>query len=296
MFNKDRDIKHKLYIKAHNYFSNNPQLIIKLEKHISDYIENIISSNKDEIREDYNEASYLYPFWQNYPPDDRGRQPKGDQFPWLEVGEHTLGAKLPRFINKDFEIRDYSLPVGPDERFVLTSQKIKSLTEGFTDSCWLFVDIKSVGPRDDQEHTVMSHNQVSGDGRWEVQDTGIINQSILAKGKKASHEFYCSIPPLYILSNGKTVPVVQIVLKPVYGMLRLDNENNDDGQPLKRIDIITIPNGILLTINPNYLEKYPELFFPGKDDKSKNPRKVRARISFNLLRAIDDWRVKKIYF
>jgi Restriction endonuclease BglI len=50
----------------------------------------------------------------------------------------------------------------------------------------------------------------------------------------------------------------------------------------------------LLAINPNYLSKYPGLLFPGKDDKSTNPRKVRARVSFELLQRIAAWRVVTI--
>ncbi|MBQ6683740.1 MAG: BglI family type II restriction endonuclease, partial [Bacteroidales bacterium] len=66
------------------------------------------------------------------------------------------------------------------------------------------------------------------------------------------------------------------------------------GQPLAKIKLASIPNGILLTKNPNYNEKYPGLFYPGKDDKKKDKRKSRARISFVLLKEISDWRIKEI--
>jgi hypothetical protein len=59
---------------------------------------------------------------------------------------------------------------------------------------------------------------------------------------------------------------------------------------VERLDVACIPNGILLIIDPGYLRKYPELLFPGKDDKSKDPRKMRARISFRILRQIAPWR------
>lgn len=72
-------------------------------------------------------------------------------------------------------------------------------------------------------------------------------------------------------------------------------ENNVSvGQPLKKIKVASIPNGLLLTQEPNYMKKYPHLFFPGKDDKSKDLRKIRARVSFDVLKAIDSWRVKEI--
>src|ERR1019366_1881638 len=76
------------------------------------------------ISAEFNEASYLYPFWQNYPPDKRGRAPKGDQFPWIEVGEHSLGAKLSRYLADSFSISDYGLHTGADQRLFLRSKAI----------------------------------------------------------------------------------------------------------------------------------------------------------------------------
>lgn len=67
------------------------------------------------------------------------------------------------------------------------------------------------------------------------------------------------------------------------------------GQPLNKIKVASIPNRLLLTHKPNYIKEHPHLFFPGKDDKSKNLRKIRARVSFDILREIDIWRVKEIH-
>ena len=66
------------------------------------------------------------------------------------------------------------------------------------------------------------------------------------------------------------------------------------GQPLTKIKVANIPNGILLTKNPNYNKLHPGLFFPGKDDKRKDERKMRARISFDLLGEIAEWRIKEL--
>lgn len=65
------------------------------------------------------------------------------------------------------------------------------------------------------------------------------------------------------------------------------------GQPLESIKDICVPNGILLCRNPGYLTQYPGLFFPGKDDKGKDPKKVRARVSFDMLKSIANWRVQE---
>ena len=252
-----------------------------------------IDKNLKEIKRDYDEASFLYPFWQNYPPEDRGRMPKGDQFPWIEVGEHIFCPKISRFLSEFFSIQDSGLPTGPDDRYVISNTEIQKILDK-TNTVWLFIDIKSVGPRDDQDHTVMSHNQISGNGKWEKIKCGVLNEVMIAKGQRVTHPFHCAIPPIYILSDGTIAPVVHIVLKPVYKMLGLTEE--EKGQPLNRVTLCSIPNGILLTEKPNYLQTFPGLLFPGKDDKGKDLRKVRARVSFEKLRHIAEWRYKDFVF
>lgn len=293
MFNAFRNSQYIIYNQARDYFIQNYIQLIELEKFISSKIHEIINNNIEQIVDDFNEASYLYPFWQNYPPEERGRLPIGDQYPWIEVGEHAIGDKLPRLLESYFSIRDVGLPTGSDVRLVLTHPEIGNITSGFTEKCWLFLDIKSVGPRDDQNHTVMSHNQISGSGRWDSVDGGVVNEIMVARGRKASHLFHCSIPPIYVLSDGTVIPVVVVILKPVYKMLSLEENSTDIGQPLRRISFATVPNGLLLHERPNYLEQYPELFFPGKDDKTKNPLKVRCRVSFAILRSIASWRFQE---
>lgn len=193
-----------------------------------------------------------------------------------------------------FTIRDAGLPTGPDQRLVLTHRAIGKCLGGYTDSAWLFVDVKSVGPRDNFDHTVMSHNQVSGDGRWENPEDGVKNTVMKATGARSSHLFHCSLPPLYVLSDGTVAPVVLAVLKPVYRMLALDPPGSRTGQPLEEIKLVSIPNGLLLGVRPRYLRQYPGLLFPGKDDKKKKKEKRRARISFPIRQAIDEWRVRTI--
>lgn len=276
-----------MYNRARTYFIHNPQHLINLEQYIFETITHLISQLQYEIKRDYDEASFLYPFWRNYPPEKRGRQPIGDQVPWIEVGENVIGAKLSRILPTYFAVRDSGIPSGPDNRYVVSHKRIREIT-GITDSAWLFVDIKSVGPRDDADHAVMSHNQISGDGLWTIQERMLVNTPILAIGPRASHNFFCAIPPLYVLSTHEVVPVIHVVIKPVYGMLSMNGD--DEGQPLQRIDLAAIPNGLLLMHGPRYLERHPGLFFPGKDDKKKPPTKIRARVSFSILREIAPWR------
>ena len=153
------------YQKSKEYFLNNPDKLINLERSMTDHLVEIISDNIQSLREDYDEASYLYPFWSNYPPEDRGRDPVGDQIPWIEVGEHSIGENVSRILFKYATIREVGLPSGPDNRFVVKSDFIQQSTN-FTDCAMLFMDIKSVGPRDDADHIVLSPYQASGDGIW----------------------------------------------------------------------------------------------------------------------------------
>ena len=292
MFTQFAESQHEAYTKAMEFFKQNPQRLIEAEKFLMDEILHFIDIHQPEIKRDYDEASYLYSFWKNYPPEDRGRAPKGDQYPWIEVGEQVFGNKLHRHFNANFSVKDSGLPSGADDRCIISSERIRQIL-GITDSVWVFIDIKSAGPRDDFDHAVMSPYQISGSGNWVNTEDGISNKPIKAKGRLVTHDFYCSISPIYVLSDGTVAPLLTFVIKPVYRMLKDENEKTI-GQPLDKIKLASIPNGILLTQNPNYNRKYPGLFFPGKDDSSKDKKKMRARISFSLLRDIADWRIKEI--
>jgi len=294
MFNRYRQNQFNTYGPARDRLAKDASILLELEEFLAAQVSKIIADNIKEICDDYNEATFLFPFWQEYPPEERGRQPKGDQYPWIEVGEHVLGAKLGRLIPKVFDTRDPGLPTGPDARFLIRHQEIAKITGALTNAAWLMLDIKSVGPRDDANHTVMSHNQISGDGNWTKPTAGVKNRVMKATGKRESHPFHCTLPPLYVFSDGTIAPTVLMAIKPVYAMLGLLDGANLVGQPLERLDVISIPNGILLEVNPGYLAKHPGLLFPGKDDKKKNPLKVRARISFDILAKIAKWRVVSI--
>jgi hypothetical protein len=133
---------------------------------------------------------------------------------------------------------------------------------------------------------------VSADGTWESLHDGIKNDVLFATGQRAGHEFYASLPPLYVLNDGRPALTIIMVIKPVYSM---ESRDGHPTQLLSRIDLATIPNGLLLTRNPGYLAVHKGLLFPGKDDKGKDPRKMRSRISFSLLREIDHWRHQTVY-
>lgn len=289
MFNEKRPDIFNNYNRAKDYFIAHPDELIAVEQFITESVNGIIGTYYSEIERDYNEASYLNPLWANYPPEDRGRAPVGDQVPWIEVGEHSVGHKLNRLISQQFSISEVGLPSGADNRFILYSDTIKTITNGFTDCAFVFLDIKSVGPRDNFEHTVVSPYQVSGDGIWLNPNDDMTNSIMIAQGQRTSHNFYPAIAPIYALTNGDIAPAIHLFVKPIYKMLT----NGRKGQPLEHIKNVCLPNGILLTLSPDYLSTYPGLLFPGKDDKGKDPHKLRARVSFELLKQIANWRVKE---
>ncbi len=292
MFDEKRKILFPKYNTARDYFIQNSDLLIQLEYYVTCLINSIISENYVEMERDYNEATYLNPFWANYPPDDRGRAPIGDQIPWIEVGEHSVGHKISRLISQHYRIAKVGLPSGADNRFLLYSDEILSITKGLTTCVFIHLDIKSVGPRDNFDHTVVSPYQISGDGIWNRWNNNMENSIVHAFGRRTSHNFYPAISPIYVLSDGEIAPTMHLFVKPVYHMLSLVADHKR-GQPLESIKSICVPNGILLTCNPNYLQIYPGLFFPGKDDKKKDPRKIRVRVSFEILRKIGKWRVSQ---
>lgn len=290
MYNRYRTEMHKTYNFARNILTERPEIQIAIEEYVAKLCHTILDEHYYEFVSDYNEASYLHPFWELYPPEDRGRSPVGDQVPWIEVGEHAIGHKLSRLISEFHEVREIGLPSGADNRFIMTSDAIMEITNGLTGSVMVFLDIKSVGPRDDFEHTVISPYQVSGDGIWSDSSKSLVNSQMLASGRFATHTFSPAISPIYVLSDGTIAPTIHIFVKPVYYMRSLAC-NGDRGQPLKSIRVICVPNGLLLTINPNYLNYLPGLFFPGKDDRNKPEAKMRCRVSFQLLSHIALWRV-----
>ena len=296
MFNAHRAQMFEAYNKARDYFILNWRELVEIEKYIHSLIKQALLESLSEIEADYNEASFLNPFWQNYPPEERGRSPRGDQFPWIEVGEHSVGFKLARILSSRAKIREIGLPAGTDQRFLLESEELGRTCQ-ITKQAMLFLDVKSVGPRDDADHTVLSTYQVSGDGVWKTPNDGVKNSVMKAKGSRATHPFHCALPPLYALSNNTIAPTVSVFVKPVYRMVALSTDKLallKTGQPLQKVTIVMLPNGLLLTKQPGYLAEYPALFYPGKDDKTKTKTKLRARVSFEILRKIDPWRVETI--
>ncbi|MGH9856516.1 MAG: BglI family type II restriction endonuclease, partial [Acidobacteriota bacterium] len=69
MFKIHAEPQFKKYNEARDFLLENPKVLIDLEKYFSDKLMEILRNHEAEIVRDYNEASFLHPFWKNYPTD-----------------------------------------------------------------------------------------------------------------------------------------------------------------------------------------------------------------------------------
>ena len=118
-----------IYTQTRNQLLACPSIITSVEHYATNSLYDLISKYKDEIEHDYNSASDLAPYWKNYPPDDRGRQPRGDQVPWIEVGEHAVGDNLLSHINELGAVKFPGIPAGPDIRYTVSSSDIADMSD-----------------------------------------------------------------------------------------------------------------------------------------------------------------------
>jgi len=77
MFKQFINEQHSSYQSTINYYKNNPNCLIDIERFVMNEILHFIELQLPEIVRDYNEASYLHSFWKNYTPLDRGRSSGG---------------------------------------------------------------------------------------------------------------------------------------------------------------------------------------------------------------------------
>lgn len=187
-------ISRKMFLeKRLELLKDNGKTILAAEEKYMRLFLKLILDHAETLRKDFDASSELYPFWANYPPEQRGRQPVGDSVPWIEVGETSLTANITRLIatSEDFgEITFPGLPSGGDMRFA-------------TEDAFIHFDIKVTGPRDATDEVVASRNQISGHGvDWDVK--GLVNSVVKIYGKRSTHPFKPELPPFYIL-NGKVL-------------------------------------------------------------------------------------------
>ncbi|NJL76781.1 MAG: BglI family type II restriction endonuclease [Saprospiraceae bacterium] len=194
--------------------------------------------------------------------------------PWGEVGEKVLDAYMYKTILALFpNARFIGLPYGHDVRFV-------------TDNVFVHLDIKSTGPTDNADEVVSSPNQVTGDGRF-YDANGIQNSKVLVVGPSRNMAFQPELLPFYIIGNQPFITLT-FYLKGVYKVIEAGN------QPLDYLELISVPNGLLMFDTLNYAQNVKGLLTPGKDILSSKHK--RTRIKLNPLSEVAHWRCQKILF
>lgn len=245
--------------------------LIDAERRYMRFLTEIVSKAAPQIVADFDRAIELLPFWINYQPRQRGRAYSGTSIPWSEVAETTIGSNIIRKISESSEKINFpGLPSGADIRFA-------------TDDVLIHFYVKVTGPNDRADEVVASPNQISGDGvAWKA---GLVNSPVVVRGQRATMKFQPELAPFYLM-EGKVLFCLTYFLKGIYIVERLGY------QPINYIELICVPNGLLLFDGPLYA-KTPGLLIPGKDEKTF--AKKRTRVRLGPLGEIGDWRRKVIW-
>jgi hypothetical protein len=247
-------------------------VILAIEHKYMGELLDIVKSIAEDVYQDFEKAVELRPFWVNYAPRQRGRAPTDTAVPWGDMGEKTIISRLGRAIGEKYpHLTHPGVPVGGDARLA-------------TSDALIHFDIKLTGPNDNANELVASPYQISGDGSQWV--NGVINSRELIKGPRAKMEFQPQLPPFYVL-RGNTLLCLTYFLKAVYTVLEKGN------QPLGYLELVCVPNGLLLFDGPEYAANTRMLLIPGKDDKKKQGEK-RVRVRLDPLASLADWRCIKV--
>jgi len=262
------------YLEARKYIiESNSDLILKEEIRVAKLITESLANRYRDIKYDFDNAYTTKNYWELYAPIQRGHKPRGEAYPWGEVGEKVIEGHLYSALNEIFErIHFPGIPYGHDIRFA-------------TEHSFVHIDVKSTGPTDNPNEVVSSPNQVTGNGM--IDNSGMIyNDEVDMKGSRISRKFRPELAPFYLI-NGNIIPVLTFYIKVVYDVISPGN------QPLQYIELICVPNGIPLFVAPNFNALYPGILTPGKDQVIVDRK--RTRIKLNPLSQIGSWRCQKIY-
>jgi len=251
----------------------NSDFILNEEVLVTDLIIDRLASRYQAIKHDFDSAYRTKEYWELYAPIQRGHKPRGEAYPWGEVGEKVIEGHLYSSLNEMFERISFpGIPYGHDIRFS-------------TENSFVHIDVKSTGPTDNPNEVVSSPNQVTGNGM--ISSSGMIyNDEVDMKGPRITRRFRPELAPFYLLDN-KIIPVLTFYIKVVYDVI------SPGDQPLQYIELICVPNGIPLFVAPNFNHLYPGILTPGKDEIGVERK--RTRIKLNPLSQIGSWRCQKIY-
>ncbi len=249
---------------------NNSEDLLLLEQQVTSILSKYLFNEYSNIKQDFDSAWLSFPFWKVYAPIQRGHMPRGEAYPWGEVGEKVLEGHLYASLKSLFpNIRFPGIPYGHDIRFL-------------TNDAFIHIDVKSTGPTDNPNEVVSSPNQVTGNGIFTPE--GIINSEVDMAGARITRSFRPELPPFYLI-NERIIPVLTFYIKVVYSVHTLGN------QPLEYIELVCVPNGLPFFESPNYNAQHPGILTPGKDEQ--HVVRKRTRIKLNHLAKINAWRCQK---
>ena len=145
---------------------------------------------------------------------------------------------------------------------------------------------KSTGPTDNANEVVSSPNQVTGNGKLDL-NGNVFNDPVEMRGPRVTRAFQPELSPFCII-DGVILPVLTFYLKIVYSVRTLGD------QPLEYLELVCVPNGLALFDGPRLNESVTGLLTPGKDETTVVRK--RTRIKLNPLAVLDPWRCQKIKF
>lgn len=248
--------------------------LIELERQTTDTLMDLLFNCATQIKNDFDQTSELNQFWEKYAPVQRGHMPRGEAFPWGEVGEKVIEGYLYSRIASYFsDVRFVGAPYGHDIRFT-------------TNNSFIHIDAKSTGPTDNTNEVVSSPNQVTGNGL--IDGSGLVyNDFVDMTGPRVTQQFRPELSPFYII-NGRVLPTLTYYIKIVYNVVSLGK------QPLHYLELICVPNGLVLFDGPNLNAQIQGLLTPGKDEG--HVVRKRTRIKLDPLARYQNWRCQKIFF
>ena len=253
----------------------NPAALVAFEKVYMQHLLAVLEQTVKNMYTDFNEsAGDLLPFWLNYPPEQRGRNPKNEATPMLELGEKLTSSHLIHAVSNYFgDVTFPGLPTGGDVRFA-------------TSEALVHLDIKVSGPNETPNDLVVPPNQVSGDGA-NANALGILNSTTPITTRTGNHyDFQPKLPPFYLL-GGRTLLCLTFYLKVIY-----DTEGYGI-HPLRYFELVCVPNGLLMFDGPQ-LYRTTGLLAAGKDESAKPDSTKRMRVKLIPLSKLDPWRTVKI--
>lgn len=265
-------LREATYHRIRKFLLRNTEGLINLEKRYMDFLTGMIMASVTDIDRDFLRAGELIPFWTHYSPRQRGRAPTGLATPWSEVGQTTISLHLLQAIVRSAEQVTFpGLPFGGDLRFA-------------SKQALLHVDVKSTGPNDNPDEVVVPPQQLSGDGaEWK---DGVRNTPHFVRASRGietkGFNFQPKLAPFYTL-DGKVKVCLTFFLKGIYTV------NAPGNQPLSYLELVCVPNGLLLFDSYKYAG-VKGLFIAGKDDKTVPESYKRVRVRLPPLAQFAPWR------